>query len=573
MEMPISNLLSLLVQCNIRISPTATREELVELLLLEYQSIRDDRERDGSDHIVIERNNGFENMNNSNNKKEKKEVNTKTRQNERRQKVSLSGGSTIQRNVPKRQRMDNVARVKRRKRRTRTESNSNRSIEDLTRLDLDKAIETIIPTVQDAETWGRKVAKDADRVAKLATNNLGKRINRVKPSLRIIREGLKDIVNQNIGADDNDHDTSGVVKEAHWYYVSKDDIQTERAKSRSTRTVRKARKIKRRRNASVTNVMDVNNDIKRLRMALPERLDGVVYFSEVDQTNPMTQGDVGDKNAKILDSNNDLRSKNEKDKSYSSRIDQHVDRNHDTVEQKDPASATRRNRSYSPSSLQNRTQIDSRKKIYSPYPQNDGNDNAVDLEELYGRATANAIDTVGEFLVDVMSGEKSFENGTAYPKRPGSDTSNFPKGREKENAPIRRRYWKDKLAEKVDYALGVHEDGGYYKSWQDQLDRQRATESNTRDPVSIFYGNQKKRQREKKKTGPFWEEDGSLMSLLLGRNPKGRELTFHVSYGCTVSADFFSYKFFEIYHFLNLTLFGNDAYHITSLCLFWKETS
>jgi hypothetical protein len=246
-------------------------------------------------------------------------------------------------------------------------------------------------------------------------------------------------------------------------------------------------------------------------MALPERLDGVVYFPSVDRSNPMAQEDDVKSPKIVVDSN--------------------------TVEEKDQIDATRRKRSSSPPSLQNRTRASSGKKIYSVYPQNDNNDNAMDLEELYGKATANAIDTVGEFLVDVISGEKSFENGTEYPKR-AKDTK---------SAPIRRRYWKDRLAEKVDYALGVHEDGGYYKSWQDQLDRQRAMESDTRDPISIFYGNQKKRQREKKKTGPFWEEDGSLMSLFLGRNPKGREIKFHVSH-YIIATHVLSSKLFDTYH-------------------------
>ena len=174
----------------------------------------------------------------------------------------------------------------------------------------------------------------------------------------------------------------------------------------------------------------------------------------------------------------------------------------------------------------------STKKIYSVYPQTNDNNDFMDLQDLYGRATANAIDTVGEFLVDVISGTKSFENGTDVQKKPNVTiaTDTIPQGQPGKSATTRRRYWKDRLAEKVDYALGVHEDGGYYKSWQDQLDRERATESKIRDPVSIFYGNQRKHRQGEKKKGPFWEEDGSLMSLLLGRNPKGQELTFNVSY-------------------------------------------
>jgi len=543
MTMPISILLSELEIFNIRISPTATREELVELLLLEYQSIQNDNvshppnQKSFKDNYVDDDGNLDDFVNREKQIKDKG-IDANGKYNEARQKTpSPHSGSTVETNVPRRRKqMDDAAR-KRRNRRKRIEHN--RSIEDSTRLSLDKAIGNIIPSVQEAETWSRKVVKDVNRVAKRATKTVGKRINDAKPSLKIIREGLKDIVDlddetNNYGGDD---DANG-VKEVDWYYVSKEDVRTKR--SRPIRTVRKVRKIRRQgyRVPIVSNNHDTgvhgSDTQMRNRMALPERLDGVVYFPNVDdRSNQVVSNEDVEKKAKILDSNDLSKNQNDGAPASSSRSSSsrspYDNRKRDTFSQKDAINnASRSRRSSSTSPLQNRTQASARKKIYSVYPQNDSNDNSMDLEELYGRTAANAIDTVGEFLVDVISGDKSsFENGTAYPKKAG-DMSSFPtKEREKKSTSPRRRYWKDRLAEKVDYALGVHEDAGYYKSWQDQLDRQRAMESDTRDPVSIFYGNQKKRQREKKKTGPFWEEDGSLMSLFLGRNKKGRELTFH----------------------------------------------
>jgi hypothetical protein len=192
----------------------------------------------------------------------------------------------------------------------------------------------------------------------------------------------------------------------------------------------------------------------------------------------------------------------------------------------------------------NRTS-NAKKKVYSVYPE--GKDD-FDLEEIYGKAAAGAIDSVGEFLADVASGEYGKENKTASWERNSTSTANEQQ-KESEQIP-KRRYWRDRLAERVDLALGVHEDGGYYKSWQDRHDREHEQESEGNDPVSIFYGKQKKRRRSKTVVGPFWEKDGSLKSLLFGRNSDDQQLAFNVSFCVSCKLSILTIVLMLVVHFV-----------------------
>lgn len=177
---------------------------------------------------------------------------------------------------------------------------------------------------------------------------------------------------------------------------------------------------------------------------------------------------------------------------------------------------------------------DKTKKVYSVYPiQDEDDDMKENLEEFYGKVTAEAIDSMGNLMVDVMEGTYIWN-----PTDEASDSKEQKKYDLKERDVHHRRkkkqsskrHWRDRLNERFDYALGVHEDGKYYKSWEENLKRERKLE-NGNDPVSIFYGRQKRDHGAKRKVR-FWEEDGSLMSLFFGRTPNGQKLSFSVSLNC-----------------------------------------
>eukprot|EP01083_Nonionella_stella_P205955 749528_1 len=71
------------------------------------------------------------------------------------------------------------------------------------------------------------------------------------------------------------------------------------------------------------------------------------------------------------------------------------------------------------------------------------------------------------------------------------------------------------MSERVDYALGLHENSKYYKRWEEKLKNEMEVERGN-DPMSIFEGRQKKRRRPKNDI-PFWETEGSFKSLFFGR--------------------------------------------------------
>jgi hypothetical protein len=78
------------------------------------------------------------------------------------------------------------------------------------------------------------------------------------------------------------------------------------------------------------------------------------------------------------------------------------------------------------------------------------------------------------------------------------------------------RHWKDRLEERLDSMLGIHENGAFYNKWTQRYAQEKQEEEGT-DAFAVARGRQrKKNHREKFDAKPFWEEDGSLMSLLFG---------------------------------------------------------
>jgi hypothetical protein len=142
------------------------------------------------------------------------------------------------------------------------------------------------------------------------------------------------------------------------------------------------------------------------------------------------------------------------------------------------------------------------KQIYSPYSEVDEDQDVFDR---FGNLLVDTADTVG-----VPSKGQKHDKSERGDHKP--------------------RYWKDRLAEQIDYALGIHEDGKYYNSWEKQLDREQR-EGNGTDYWHPF-PSRKRRAPEKrgvKQRVPLWEEEGNLVSLLFGRTPSGGKLEIEVS--------------------------------------------
>jgi hypothetical protein len=103
----------------------------------------------------------------------------------------------------------------------------------------------------------------------------------------------------------------------------------------------------------------------------------------------------------------------------------------------------------------------------------------------------------------------------------------------------KKRYWRDRLEERLDYALGIHQDGKLYNKWQDRMEREVATEPSNYDdddddgddPLSIMTGRSPRQHlgyRSKKKGNKaFWEQDGNLFAILFGNsNAREKKLSF-----------------------------------------------
>lgn len=479
-DMSITELLNEVQKQDIRISPTASRQDLIRMLAEksnEEKKRMDASNRKSSPSFDAER---------IQERKLGDESYGKTKRARRRQQSTQEEEIYLRKS-----RKPQKSRNKRQRRRQRNQSND--SI-------LDDAFQEIIPTARKAQSWSVKAADRLGKVVQSRADELGDRISRIKESS---------------WETEDDVDEDG-VREADWYYVSKEKVETvtsdssknngkarqsmqndELDKKYSKRARRRPRRPGRvsRNNESidiekeVQRISDLDDTSNRNSLLLPPRLEGVQYFPNLQE--PSSNDQVSKQIEFPVEPINE-----EKDK---------IDDSPETL----PKSKRR-----------NRDRSRTTKKAYTVYP---SEDESSDLQELYGQAAAGAIDSLGEFLADVAGGDFDAYNKTIDTNRNERD----PKRRKRRV--VKRRYWKDKLAERVDYALGVYEDGKYYKSWEEQMEKERQRESKGTDPISIFYGNQKKNRNVRKREGPFWEQDGNLMALLFGRDSHGKKVRFDVS--------------------------------------------
>lgn len=157
-------------------------------------------------------------------------------------------------------------------------------------------------------------------------------------------------------------------------------------------------------------------------------------------------------------------------------------------------------------SHQSRNSQQPQRRIYSPYRDEKPLQSAFDMD---GR---DAIDRFGDFVAD-----------KAEEVLWGSDKKVWDSNKEQRpKKASKARYWKDRLAEQFDYALGLHDDGQYYNNWEEELKREKKGKKS-----------KPKWQTNRSKKGftrsngdvPVWEEEGNLVSLLFGRLPSGGQLS------------------------------------------------
>ena len=178
------------------------------------------------------------------------------------------------------------------------------------------------------------------------------------------------------------------------------------------------------------------------------------------------------------------------------------------------------------------------KKIYSPYGSTSSGymDNVDDDKD--------ALDRFGDFIADVadkvMWGSYVGDNSTnANARRQQKEDGPFsnndhPSANDEQSSTRRKRstrqpqeeeqqqHWKDRLEERFDSLLGIHRGDDDYKSWLEREEEDRQNEEGF-DSVSVARGRQPKnrhktvsRYRRRTYKKPFWQDEGSLLSILFG---------------------------------------------------------
>ena len=137
------------------------------------------------------------------------------------------------------------------------------------------------------------------------------------------------------------------------------------------------------------------------------------------------------------------------------------------------------------------------KKIYSPYR----------TSQKY----PNMVEQVGQFLTEAgMSNDPPSSS-----KRRNVDGAS-------------RRHWKDRMEERIDTFLGVHEDSAFYQKWAAREEKEIKEEEGF-DAFAVARGRRPKKRHDKvsvKYEKPFWEEEGNIISLVLGRSKSGGSLFY-----------------------------------------------
>ncbi len=150
-----------------------------------------------------------------------------------------------------------------------------------------------------------------------------------------------------------------------------------------------------------------------------------------------------------------------------------------------------------------------KRRVYNPY----NND----------RHEMDSVDRIGHFLADSV--DRLFwgqydRNEEESPKQQQQkelqdNVSKQTQSSHHQQNRKQQQHWKDRLEERLDSVMGIHKDGDAYHRWFQQ-------EQQGEGEHQPSTGNQRRKHDKDK---PFWEQEGSLMALLLGRNKSGQRLS------------------------------------------------
>jgi hypothetical protein len=175
-------------------------------------------------------------------------------------------------------------------------------------------------------------------------------------------------------------------------------------------------------------------------------------------------------------------------------------------EESTPSSETQKRR--------HRSSSDASRHIYTPYSHDDA------ASKVY----RDAIDMVGDFFVNtadtILWGKLEDDEKELPQRKKAASRASFTRGNRKRSTSVN---WKDRMEQRFDDMLGIHEEGEYYNRWASQGEQEEQGAGGN-DAFSVAQGRSpKRRHHPRSKRGkvydkPFWERD-DVLSSLFGRSP------------------------------------------------------
>jgi hypothetical protein len=158
------------------------------------------------------------------------------------------------------------------------------------------------------------------------------------------------------------------------------------------------------------------------------------------------------------------------------------------------------------------------KKVYNPYGSD--KENEKDVVDRVSEFLADTADRVmwGMFdeTIDIKVSSES-PNSSSY-----FDNHDMSRVQERSHRRVRPsckppRHWKDRMEERLDSMLGLHQDSDFYRSWTERFERVKTGQTENDTSVTT-QSRRRTRLHHAAYSKPFWEEEGSIFSLLFGRS-------------------------------------------------------
>jgi hypothetical protein len=180
------------------------------------------------------------------------------------------------------------------------------------------------------------------------------------------------------------------------------------------------------------------------------------------------------------------------------------------------------------------------KKIYNPYGRVEGTSSNNNEKDVIDRISDFLTNTADEMFDRILvNGDIPYQYGpsesdaarvTPYSqqtfentRRPSAQSATQHRSHTVSKDSLRRKHWKDRLEERLDSMLGLHENSDFYKSWSERYANEAHEDDGegkekSYDAFSVAQGRKaSKRSRNPVYNKPFWEEEGNIFSLLFGR--------------------------------------------------------